>query len=120
LQKVRLAVLTIAVFIALSCHDYDISDVVDDSYVFARDSIVSTRLPSDADTGIVFHKSAGLASRSNSSSPMHAPGQRNMSTAWFFNQPWAARFIWKKMLRDSIVLLVISFVIVFLSRQKER
>lgn len=120
MQKVRLAILTIAVLIALSCHDYDISEVVGDSYVFARDSIVSSRLSSDADTGTVFQKSAGLSTRSNSSSPMHAPGQRNMSTAWFFNQPWAARFIWGKILRDSIMLLVISFVIVFLSRPKEK
>lgn len=120
MHKIRLVVLALAVNFVTSCQDYDISEVVDDSYTFTRDSIMPSLLPIDADSEMIFFNPTKLASMGNSTSPMHAPGQRNASTAWFFNQPWAARVIWGKMLRDTILLLVISSVLVFLSRQKEK
>jgi hypothetical protein len=39
---------------------------------------------------------------------VHEAGVRNHGTQWFFNQPWAATFVWGKMLRDGIVLLVLA------------
>lgn len=46
---------------------------------------------------------------------IHASGERNHGTEWFFNQPWAASFIWGKILRDSLILLVLAGGILLLS-----
>lgn len=46
---------------------------------------------------------------------LHDSGQRNHGTGWFFNQPWAASFIWGKMVRDSVILLLMSALILFVS-----
>ena len=121
MRETGLIILVFTMVTSLSCQDYDISEVVEDSYLFRRDSIdaepsqCNTRLPS------VFELSDSLteSASANRGSPMHAPGQRNMSTAWFFNQPWAATFIWGKMVRDSLLLLVLAFVIVFITRPKK-
>ena len=46
----------------------------------------------------------------------HGAGVRNHGTEWFFNQPWAASFVWGKMLRDSIILLALAASVVLLPR----
>ncbi|MEN8209514.1 MAG: hypothetical protein ABFR50_09720, partial [Candidatus Fermentibacteria bacterium] len=54
---------------------------------------------------------------------VHDAGQRNHGTGWFFNQPWAATFIWGKMFRDSLILLVLSAVVFLVSgyiRKRQR
>ncbi|NOQ23442.1 MAG: hypothetical protein GQ565_12455 [Candidatus Aegiribacteria sp.] len=51
---------------------------------------------------------------------VHAAGEKNHGTGWFFNQPWAASFIWGKMLRDALILLVLSAVILFLSKYRRK
>ena len=120
MRKTGLLILVFAMVTLLSCQDYDISEVVEDSYMFSRDSIdaessiCNTRLPSELE----FSDSQTESTATKRGSPMHAPGQRNMSTAWFFNQPWAATFVWGKMIRDSLLLLVLAFVIVFATRPK--
>jgi hypothetical protein len=50
----------------------------------------------------------------------HGAGVRNHGTQWFFNQPWAASFVWGKMLRDSIILLVLALIAFFLPRLARR
>jgi len=52
---------------------------------------------------------------SGSDRHVHDAGQRNHGTGWFFNQPWAASFIWGKMVRDSVILLVLSAAILVVS-----
>jgi len=52
---------------------------------------------------------------SGSDRHVHDAGQRNHGTSWFFNQPWAASFIWGKMVRDSLILLVLSAAILVVS-----
>ena len=52
---------------------------------------------------------------SGSDRHVHDAGQRNHGTGWFFNQPWAASFIWGKMIRDSVILLVLSAAVVIVS-----
>jgi hypothetical protein len=47
---------------------------------------------------------------------VHAAGVRNHGTVWFFNQPWAARFIWGKMLRDSAILVALALGLLAVSR----
>jgi len=46
----------------------------------------------------------------------HEPGVRNHGTQWFFNQPWAASFIWDKIVRDSVILLVLAAAVLLFSR----
>lgn len=46
---------------------------------------------------------------------VHGAGERNHGTGWFFNQPWAATFIWGKMVRDSIILLLLAAAVLFVS-----
>ncbi|MFO7949613.1 MAG: hypothetical protein R6U36_04510 [Candidatus Fermentibacteraceae bacterium] len=46
----------------------------------------------------------------------HEPGVRNHGTQWFFNQPWAAPFIWDKIVRDSVILLVLAAAVLLFSR----
>ena len=52
---------------------------------------------------------------SGSDRHVHDAGQRNHGTGWFFNQPWAASFIWGKMIRDSVILLILSAAILVVS-----
>lgn len=121
MRKTGLLILVFAMVTSLSCQDYDISEVVEDSYLFSRDSIDAepslrnTRLFCELEISDSLTESASA----NRGSPMHAPGQRNTSTAWFFNQPWAATFIWGKMVRDSLLLLGLAFVVVFITRPKK-
>ena len=65
------------------------------------------------------HDALGI---SGSDRHLHDPGARNHGTAWFFNQPWAATFIWGKMVRDTVILLLIAAAVLFVSgyRRKRR
>lgn len=45
----------------------------------------------------------------------HGAGNRNHGTQWFFNQPWAAPFIWGKLLRDSLIFLILAVGIFLLT-----
>lgn len=57
---------------------------------------------------------------SGSSRHVHDAGVRNHGTAWFFNQPWAASFIWGKMVRDTVILLALSAIILFVSGYRRK
>ncbi len=48
---------------------------------------------------------------------VHPPNERNHGTEWFFNQPWAAPFIWPKMIRDTLILIILATAITLLSRK---
>jgi hypothetical protein len=52
---------------------------------------------------------------------VHSAGDRNHGTQWFFNQPWAAPFIWGKLLRDALIFLVLAAALfVVTGRRKNR
>lgn len=50
----------------------------------------------------------------------HAQGSRNHGTQWFFNQPWAAPFIWGKLFRDAAIFLVLAVAVFIISGRKRR
>lgn len=51
----------------------------------------------------------------------HGTANRNHGTQWFFNQPWAASFIWVKLLRDAVIFLVLAVaVFLFSGKWKKR
>ena len=51
---------------------------------------------------------------------VHEGGARNHGTEWFFNQPWAARFIWSKIIRDALILSVLAAAVLLVSRFRMR
>ncbi len=63
------------------------------------------------------HDSTGI---SGSDRHVHEAGVRNHGTGWFFNQPWAARFIWNKMIRDSVILLFLAAIVLLVSLYRLR
>jgi len=42
---------------------------------------------------------------------VHGAGARNHGTQWFFNQPWAAPFIWGKLVRDALIFLLVAVIV---------
>ncbi len=42
---------------------------------------------------------------------VHDAGARNHGTQWFFNQPWAAPFVWGKLVRDALIFLLLAVVV---------
>ncbi|NLP04981.1 hypothetical protein GX411_03380 [Candidatus Fermentibacteria bacterium] len=63
----------------------------------------------------------GAAGETETGMHIHPAGSRNHGTQWFFNQPWAAPFVWGKMLRDTLVLAALSVTLaVSSSRRRSR
>lgn len=50
----------------------------------------------------------------------HAQGTSNHGTQWFFNQPWAAPFIWKKLFRDGGIFLALAAAVFFISGRRRK
>ena len=50
----------------------------------------------------------------------HASGSRNHGTEWFFNQPWAAPFIWNKLIRDGLIFLALATAIFLFSGKRKK
>ncbi len=63
------------------------------------------------------HDASGI---SGSDRHVHSTGERNHGTEWLFNQPWAASFIWGKMVRDSVILLILAAAILFASGYRRK
>ncbi len=57
---------------------------------------------------------------SGSDRHVHGAGERNHGTGWFFNQPWAASFIWGKMVRDSVILIILAAAIFITSGYRRK
>ena len=57
---------------------------------------------------------------SGSDRHVHEEGVRNHGTGWFFNQPWAASFIWGKMVRDIVILLSLSAAVLLVSGYRRK
>ncbi len=66
------------------------------------------------------HHEHDITAISGSDRHVHEAGARNHGTEWFFNQPWAARFIWSKMIRDTVILIFLAAVILLASRYRLR
>ncbi len=130
-MKLTFAFLTSALLLLSACRtDYDIEEVAtpqhlgtdhNDDCVECEDEDaehVHTDHEHDADTSepdlLRDESDENNASViSGSDRHVHDAGQRNHGTGWFFNQPWAASFIWGKMVRDSVILLILSAVMLF-------
>lgn len=122
------AVLIIVSFMLLSlaCKaDYDIAEVASQEYLGAThhhgtDDSGHEEVEQDSvNEESHVHDTSGIAGTDRH---VHDAGQRNHGTAWFFNQPWAASFIWGKMVRDAVILLILAAAVLLVSgyRRKHR
>lgn len=113
--------------LSLSCKaDYDIAEVASQEYMHETHHHDETH---DTEHEAVDQDSVNDESHEHDASGItgtdrhvHGAGQRNHGTAWFFNQPWAASFIWGKMVRDAVILLILAAAILLVSgyRRKHR
>ncbi|MCK5131275.1 MAG: hypothetical protein KAR40_03885 [Candidatus Sabulitectum sp.] len=109
----RTSILILALIMQSGCRDADISEMVSDDYTFMRDTVQTVMCDSRASDRLADTMSV------RNDSPMHARGQRNAGTTWFFYQPWAAKAYWGKLVRDSLIFLALSALILFLTRKKD-
>ncbi len=137
-MKLTVVILISAVLLSLACKaDYDIEEVAPPEHLGTdhHDELDecehedAEHVESDheheaetAEPGSVHEESheIDVSEISGSNRHVHDAGQRNHGTGWFFNQPWAASFIWGKMLRDSLILLVLAAVILFVSGYRRK
>ncbi len=116
----RVILLSFLVILTLSCRtDYDIEEVASSQYLGEDHDHHGDAAALDDDT---HNTESDEHEMSGTDFHEHAPGVRNHGTMWFFDQPWAASFIWGKMIRDTVILLVLSAVVLTLSglRRKKR
>ena len=133
------AALVTAVLLSMACKtDYDIEEVATSEHLGTdhNDEHDECEVCEDAENHDHEHEADSAATVllheesddhdvleiTGSDRHVHASGERNHGTGWFFNQPWAATFIWGKMLRDIVILLVLSAAVLFVSghRRKRR
>ena len=131
-MKYSAALLIVLTALFTSCRtDYDIDEVASAEYMGEDHHHDEDGVHEHADheeCGIEHdhhedtHEENGHEASAISGSQMHLheAGQRNHGTEWFFNQPWAARFIWGKMVRDSVILIALAAGILFLSRYRRK
>lgn len=116
----------LGIILAVSCRtDYDIEEVASDQYL-GRDHTHSDSCQVCGEEEIGehdhHHEEEVEHDLAGSERHVHGAGERNHGTEWFFNQPWAATFIWGKMIRDSVILIVLAAAVALASgyRRKHR
>lgn len=131
---IRYVFLFTIVFLSFSgCRtDYDIADVAPVEFLDSEENHEHLHEHADEETSCT-HDSNGHADgetgeehsidehvEASHAGHDHASGTRNHGTQWFFNQPWAAPFIWGKLFRDSVIFLGLAVAVFFFSSRKRR
>ncbi len=129
-MKSLLTILISAALITAGCMaDYDIAEVASPEHIGSAHHEETDECMDECETHAAEHAHEhedthdnGFSAAAGSDRHVHSAGERNHGTEWFFNQPWAASFIWGKILRDSIILLLLAAAILFVSgyRKKRR
>lgn len=121
-RSLMAACLLFLLFTVSSCRtDYDISEVAPESFAGEACghsdtcSVCSDHEHHDHGHSGTREHASDADALSGSEMHVHGAGERNHGTAWFFNQPWAASFIWGKLLRDSVVLVILAAAVCLLS-----
>ncbi|MCK4806117.1 MAG: hypothetical protein KAT09_00650 [Candidatus Aegiribacteria sp.] len=127
-MKLTAVILITAVLLSLACKaDYDIKEVAPPEHLglehhHEHDETDHEHEAETVELGSVHDESHehDVSEISGSNRHVHDAGERSHCTGWFFNQPWAASFIWGKMVRDAVILLVLSAVILFVSGYRRK
>jgi len=101
--------------------DYDVAEVAPEEHLHTEHQHEHGETCEECDNPV--EQAGEEVQHAGGSSPSghnHAAGSRNHGTQWFFNQPWAAPFIWGKLARDGAVFLVLACVIFFVTGRKKR
>lgn len=110
----ELFVLSAVALLAAGCGeraDYDIAEVAPDEHLTGEHEHHHHNGHEHAEA-----EGDGEISGAGENRHVHEAGVRNHGTQWFFNQPWAAPFIWNKIIRDSVILLLLAAAVVLFSR----
>ena len=94
--------------------DYDIAEVAPSEYLDEEHTECELSEESESEHSIDEQAEESHAGHD------HAGGTRNHGTQWFFNQPWAAPFIWGKLFRDAAIFLALAVAIFFISGRKRK
>ena len=124
----RTVLLIASLFLVLSCRtDYDVAEVAPSEHTGEEhhhgpgETCLEHGVPMTEEHETEHRgDDANSGSLSGSERHLHSPGERNHGTEWFFNQPWAASFIWGKMVRDSVILVVLAAAVLIVSGLRRR
>ncbi len=136
-MRLTAAVLITSVLLSITCKaDYDIEEVTPSGHIGtdSHDEHEECEVCDDAEHHDHEHEADSAATvllheesdehdaleMAGSDRHVHDAGERNHGTGWFFNQPWAATFIWGKMVRDIVILLVLSAAVLFMSGHRRK
>jgi len=107
--------------------DYDIEDVApaehlsgEEEHLYGDEEHLNGEEEHDDECCAGVHEETDELEGIHAGVHMHESGVRNHGTEWFFNQPWAASFVWGKMLRDTIVLLLLATGLFLIPRIRSR
>lgn len=106
--------------------DYDIEEIASEEYLRGTDTDGSAPGEGEADASLYRmydqtflcvsgETGDGADIEDDGHLHEHGTGQRNHGTEWFFNQPWAATFIWPKMIRDTVILILLAAAVLTVS-----
>jgi len=119
-MKLLCFLLMISAILMCGCYeDYDVEEVAPSEHLVSTEGHDC----SDDEPGEhspIDETSPEASVPGHSSGHSHGVGERNHGTQWFFNQPWAAPFIWGKLARDGSVFLALSVVIFLVSGRRKR
>jgi len=100
--------------------DYDIEEVAPEDYLRGEEEHLHGEEEHHDECCDDVHDETSELEGLHAGVHMHESGVRNHGTEWFFNQPWAASFVWGKMLRDTIVLLFLATALFLIPRIRSR
>ena len=103
--------------------DYDIEDVAPAEHLRGEDEHLHTGEEIHDECCTDVHEETDELEGIHAGVHQHESGMRNHGTEWFFNQPWAASFVWGKMMRDTVILLLLAtalFLIPLFRRRKQK
>lgn len=121
MKIVLILAVTLVIFSSGCLEDYDVAEVAPAEYLDQEHHHEHDETCTECDEG--HGESVDGIQQAGSSTPSghnHAAGIRNHGTQWFFNQPWAAPFIWGKLARDGGIFLGLACLIFFLTGRKRR
>ncbi len=127
-MKQLIPLATVLLLLIPGCADrisYDIEEVAPAGFLSGEeehdhDTCTVAEHDHDHEEDLAAHDSLTLTETYDLGLHQHGTGVRNHGTQWFFNQPWAASFVWGKMLRDSIILLMLATSLFLLPRFRKK
>lgn len=100
--------------------DYDIADVAPEEHLESGAHHDHHAHETEHDHDHSFGEEMEEAHEGGPSGHAHSAGNRNHGTQWFFNQPWAAPFVWGKLFRDALIFLTLAAIILLATGRRRK